>query len=399
MYKYILPLSFLLSPTLLGAQEAAPTWAAPSEFVKSVEKNNTTLIALRGETTAQQKAARAEAVLGNPEAEVAHLRGTPGSVGRTNVSFSQPLDWGMLTGRRRKVAEAQGHVAEVAFDETRRLILAEADAAEVNYVFARKMLRLQEMKTKQAEKLAGFIARRYELGNATQLELNKVRLNYTLAQAQLKRAAADCNNAFTTLQRLNGGKSSEEFSSDTLYNGTALPTLPEVQQYALSRHTSLKAASALSTQRKEELKLNRSLQLPELSVGFTGEYMKDTKFSGVSLGMSLPLWGGSRRKVKQSQAAYHAAQLSIKDAEVQVAAEVAQQHQLATSLETSSRALKAEIENLKSEELLHKSLEAGQITVVDYLMEFSFFYDAREAHLQAERDARLAESELRSMCY
>ena len=47
-------------------------------------------------------------------------------------------------------------------------------------------------------------------------------------------------------------------------------------------------------------------------------------------------------------------------------------------------------------ELLDRALAEGQISVMDYLLETSFYYDARTAQLEAERDAQLAAAALRS---
>ena len=48
---------------------------------------------------------------------------------------------------------------------------------------------------------------------------------------------------------------------------------------------------------------------------------------------------------------------------------------------------------------MRRSLEAGQLSLLDYLLEQSFYYSARTALLDAERDAQLALSQLRTLMY
>ena len=47
--------------------------------------------------------------------------------------------------------------------------------------------------------------------------------------------------------------------------------------------------------------------------------------------------------------------------------------------------------------LLQRSLELGQISLLDFLLETSFYYAARTAWLEAERDAYLSAAAIRSL--
>ena len=46
---------------------------------------------------------------------------------------------------------------------------------------------------------------------------------------------------------------------------------------------------------------------------------------------------------------------------------------------------------------LRRLLEEGQISLLDYLLELSFYYTARTALLEAERDSQLAQADLWSL--
>ena len=54
------------------------------------------------------------------------------------------------------------------------------------------------------------------------------------------------------------------------------------------------------------------------------------------------------------------------------------------------------MQQMDNAHLLRRSLDLGQISLLDYLLELSFYYTARTAQLEAEREANLAISDLRA---
>ena len=93
------------------------------------------------------------------------------------------------------------------------------------------------------------------------------------------------------------------------------------------------------------------------------------------------------------------AQLDVDDIRLQQAAQLTQCYQTAVDLSESADRLRQNLESTSNAVLLHKALDAGQISLLDYLLESSFYYTARTAQLEAERDAQLALSKLRGMLY
>ena len=84
------------------------------------------------------------------------------------------------------------------------------------------------------------------------------------------------------------------------------------------------------------------------------------------------------------------------DVVYQERAQVAKQYASALQLQQSANALQKDMQQMNNDHLLRRSLELGQISLLDYLLELSFYYGARTSQLEAERDAQLAVSGLRS---
>lgn len=374
---------------------ALPGWAQRPALLDSIEANNTTLQALAVQTQATLHQNRADMRLDDPEAEVAYFFGSPkGIPNRVNVSVSQSLDWGVITGRRRKLAEAGDMVASENYRMQRQTVLAEALQTLTQIVYYNRLCNELDERLQLAQEVQLLYEKKFEEGDLNQLEVNKVKLNATVAQAELRRAQSERQALQLNLQRLNGGKPLA--CTDTLYYAESLPALVDLMEQVRESHPQVASSKGAIEQSKQQLKLAKSEAWPTFSVGYSGEYVKDTKYSGITLGMSIPLWGNSRTKVRQSRTEVLARQLDLADVQNQLSADLQQQYATALALQQTADRLKDELDLAGNAHLLRRSLDEGQISLLDYLLELSFYYDARTAQLEAERDARLAAATLRS---
>ena len=383
-----------------GEAEAMPTtsftvWA---NEMQAIARNNTTLKAMHAQLQATLLANSADNVLPDPEAEVAYLFGSPKGVEpRTNVAVTQSLDWGVLTGRRRKLSKAANTAAMAEYRVAFQKVMSEADAALVQMVYYNRLQAELEARCHEARNIMLMYEKKYTDGDVNLIELNKVRLNTALSEAELQRAKADRAAVAQTLQRLNGG--APIAMPDTVYPATtALPPLATLK--AAMPHTAAMAqAEASLAQSIAAVKLAKVEGMPEFTVGFQGEYIKDNNYSGPSIGLSIPLWGNTRRKMKAARATQVASQLSVADARQQQQSTLDQLYMQATDLNATTQQLKDHLAATTNDVLLRRSLEAGQLSVLNYLLEQSFYYSARTALLEAERDAQLAVSQVRALMY
>ncbi len=374
---------------------ALPGWAQRPALLDSIEANNTSLQALVVQTQATMQQNRSDMRLSDPEAEVGYFFGSPkGIPNRVNVSVSQSLDWGVITGRRRKLAKAGDIVAHENYRLQRQTVLAEALQTLTQMVYYNRLCNELDERLQLAQEMQLLYEKKFAEGDLNQLEVNKVKLNATVAQAELRRAQSERQALQLNLQRLNGGKPLE--CNDTLYYAEALPALADLMAQVKESHPQVLSSEGAIKQSLQQLKLAKSESWPTFSVGYSGEYVKDSKYSGITLGMSIPLWGNTRAKVRQSRTEVLARQLDLADVETQLSASLQQQYATALALQQTADRLKDELKLTGNARLLRRSLDEGQISLLDYLLELSFYYDARTAQLEAERDARLAAAALRS---
>lgn len=383
-----------------GEAEAVPTtsftvWA---NEMQAIARNNTTLKAMHAQLQATLLANSADNALPDPEAEVAYMFGSPKGVEpRTNVAVTQSLDWGVLTGRRRKLSKAANTAAMAEYRVAFQKVMSEADAALVQMVYYNRLQAELETRCHEALNIMLMYEKKYTDGDVNLIELNKVRLNTAVSEAELQRAKADRAAVAQTLQRLNGG--APITMPDTVYPATtALPPLATLKE-AMPHTAAMAQAEASLAQSTAAVKLAKVEGMPEFTVGFQGEYIKDNNYSGPSIGLSIPLWGNTRRKVKAARATQVASQLSLADARQQQLSTLDQLYMQATDLNATTQQLKDHLAATTNDALLRRSLEAGQLSVLNYLLEQSFYYSARTALLEAERDAQLAVSQVRALMY
>lgn len=382
---------------------AAPILCAQSvlksgweSWMAQIAQNNTTLKALHRQMQASVLANGSNLCLSDPEAEVAFLVGTPKGVpNRTNVSLTQSLDWDVLLGRRRALAKANNQVAYNDYRRAVQQVLTEADEQFTSLVYYNKLCGELSQRQTLAEEIERLYQQKFERGDINQLEVNKVRLNASVCRADWARANNERQQILANLQRLNGGHAVA--FTDTVYPlaGKALPPLVDFQS-ALAGSLAVQTAQAAVAQSEAEIKVAKAEGLPALTVGFQGEYIKQNNYSGLSLGFSVPIWGNSRKKIRKAEAELAANRLTVDDVIYQERAQVAKLYASAQQLQQAANALQKDMQLMNNDQLLRRSLELGQISLLDYLLELSFYYTARTSQLEAERDAQLAVSALRS---
>mgnify|MGYP004523827325 FL=1 len=365
-------------------------------WMAQIAQNNTTLKALHRQMQASVLANGSNLSLTDPEAEVAYLVGTPKGVpNRTNVSLTQSLDWDVLLGRRSALAKANNQVAYNDYRRAVQQVLTEADEQFTTLVYYNKLCGELSQRQTLAEEIERLYQQKFERGDINQLEVNKVRLNASVCRADWARANNERQQILANLQRLNGGHAVA--FTDTVYPlaGKALPPLVDFQS-ALAGSLAVQTAQAAVAQSEAEIKVAKAEGLPALTVGFQGEYIKQNNYSGLSLGFTVPIWGNSRKKIRKAEAELAANRLTVDDVIYQERAQVAKLYASAQQLQQAANALQKDMQLMNNDQLLRRSLELGQISLLDYLLELSFYYTARTSQLEAERDAQLAVSALRS---
>lgn len=390
MRKYIILIAVL---ALAGPAAAQQTIDA---VLQQIERNNTTLEALRKQTEADKLQNKTGITLPDPEVSFDYLWGDPSSIGnRKDFGVTQSFDIATIAGSRRRVADAQNGLLDVEYRAGRMAVLLEAKQACIQLVYYNALKAELEQRLAHAQAVADFYDRQLADGNASRLEVNKARLSLSAAQGELRRNEVERTNLLAELQRLNGGE--PIVFEQAAY---AQPVLPQDFEAWYDEAAAANPVLAYARQnvelKRREMKLGKLSGLPQISAGYMSELVPESNFRGITLGLSVPLWS-NRNRVKQAKAAVVAAELQQKDATVQFYERLRNQYGRTLGLQRTAGEYRKALAELDNTQLLRKALDAGEISLLDYIVELGLYYTTVDEALAAERDYELALTELQSV--
>lgn len=144
---------------------------------------------------------------------------------------------------------------------------------------------------------------------------------------------------------------------------------------------------------KQSEKLNRAKSLPRLNGGYMMESVGAEKFQGITVGLSVPLWE-RKNTVKAARAQQEAALLQENDFRLQWRSHLLQIFHRAENAQRLVDSYRGQLDQIQQKELLDEALYAGQISLIDYLQELQFNYEAVDQLMEAEKQLQATYAEL-----
>lgn len=359
----------------------------------AIEQNNTELKALREKTRAQQTENRTGIFLSGPEAEVNYLWGNPAATGnRTDIAIRQRFDFPTITGMKARTARQQNTLLDLQYRAGRLAILAEARRYCNEIIYRNALLKELSVRLDHAQTIAGSYRERLARGDASILEQNKALLNLATVQGDVARVEVERMALLEELARLNGGVALP--LDDDRYDAPPLPAdFEEWFARVAQQHPALAYAQQQVALRRQEVTLQKALSLPSLAAGYMSERTLGQQYHGVSVGISLPLWENKNR-VKQAKTAVNAAEGEQADYRAQLYGRLQAAYRRAAGFQSLAGDYRRSLSALNNTALLKKALDAGEISLLDYMLELGLYYATVNNALEAERDYGQARDEL-----
>lgn len=360
--------------------------------LKEIEINNTTLKAYREKANADKIGNKTGINMANPEVEFGYLWGSPSGEGnRVDLNVTQSFDFPTAYRYKTQLSDEKNQQVDMIYDQQKVEILQQARLICVELVYQTKMNKILSDRLKQARELSDAYQKSFDQGNIDVLERNKTKLNLLNAEKALQINEVDLNLSKSELQRLNGGLDVGEFNR---YSDFTFP-LNFIEWFAIvkANNPSLRVAEQeVALSRKQE-QLTRALNLPKITAGYASERVSGTTFQGVSVGVSIPLWEG-KNTVKHQKAQTVALQMQHEDSELQFRNTLKNQYDKAKKLSLLLKEYEDALSVTSSQDLLKIALDKGQLSLINYLLELSVYYETVDKYLETERDYQLAVAEL-----
>ncbi len=400
MKAIILILSLITLNITCHAQET-PVSNAPvsnnnnalNSLLSDVASNNKRLKALRELSDAQKVSNKTGLNPENPAVEFNYLWGEqpiPGD--RKDIRIVQSFDFPSSYGQRSNIAKLKNKQSDYEYRKEYLSVMHSATILYVELVYLNSYIAELNSRTANLNELAKAMEVKLRKGDANILEYNKAFLNFANQQQLLNEQMSRLRNVSSELEALNGGKAVEITDQE--------PYLPIIETDFEKWHNATANSNPDIQWMEEEslinagmVKLNTSLSLPKFTAGYMSENLPQERFSGVTVGMSIPLWE-NRNLVKSAKLKSIASQDMALDMKQQFNYKLRANHEKVITLLTNAKKYRTDIESHTNAEFLKKAFDSGEISLIEYLTELTFYYQSIDQMLNLEREAGIAAAEL-----
>ena len=352
------------------------------EVLQSVAQHNKALQAQRQADAAEKTGIEAENGLEDPSVEYSSFfsKGVSGQAG-SELVVSQGFDFPTVYGQRGRAGRERKEAVDFRAEAQRRDILLQAKNLCLDLIRLNRQQDLLDRRMENADELLALFEERLEAGDATLIEVNKIKMERMSIQTETLQNHAAHRTTLQSLLALNG-------NLPLTFDEREYPAAPATDDFetlrneALAGDAALQAAEAESRAAGRTLTVSRHNWLPKLEIGYRRNTGEDSKEHGFLVGGSIPLFS-NRRQVKMAQARSVGAQLTAEDLRLQAEAALHagfnEMQQLRKALSVYDRTLM-----LQTLDLLGESVKGGEMSVTDYFVEADQIYRNLQACTELE---------------
>ena len=357
--------------------EAALLTSDIDAVLAAVSANNPELSALQQDAEALSMQMKSENILEDPTIEYSsfYSAGVSGQSG-SELVVSQGFDFPTLYSARHRKNELSRAALASGLDSDRRRILLDAKTLCIDIIMYRQLGELLAMQSDIASELLDLYNRRLASGDASALEVNKIKMELMSVATAVAANSAALDAASRSLVALNGGRPIVFEAVDFPVTASVPDAESAVNEYLASDASIISATNAAEAARKE-ISINKQGWIPKLEIGYRRNTAIRDAEHGFLVGCSIPLYS-NHKKVSMAKSRATSAQSTLNYAKLKAEAEV---RSILNEMQQTEAAIAAYNEPLMRETLtlLRQAVEGGEISLIDYFVEASGIYDSLSA--------------------
>lgn len=362
--------------------------------VDFITSNNETLKADSINTQSQILSLQQKNNLSDPELDLSHQWGQRGIGNKWSVGVSQSFEWpGVYSARKKQInAEVEALTQNLSAQENE--LRMNIRNALIEYIYTRKLIALYNDQLARIDSLIIIYNRGAELGEISKLDVNKLKIERIAASRQLNEAQNTLTGHQQTITNLNGGKDcSNELATLSDFPNIEPGNVNDYIQTVQIHDPNIQALTMQSEAIRHESNVVRQSYIPSFSVGYSHDYELGDHFNGVSIGLTLPIFSNRKKKSEiASRRTFIETTQEIVQSEVHN--EIKTLYRQVVNLDTEINQYRAVIEDKDNIRLLNMALDAGQITLIDYLQQVNYFQQAQADYIGIERQRAIYMSQL-----
>ena len=352
------------------------------KVLQSIEQNNKELQSQAQLSNAQKMENRTGNNLSDPSVSYASTYKNGAGPGHgTEFVVSQEFDFPTQYITRNRQADLANSALDMEHQAIRRDILLKAKNLCLDLVLLNQEKALMDIRKQNADELGVLFAKRLEAGDASILEVNKIKMERMNVQTEVAQNNAAHRAALQSLLAMNGNMPLE-------FTDTQYPQVNEINDFNMLRDQvvasdyNLQALSLATKAAEKQVSVDKQNWLPKLSAGFKRSTDSDASMNGFVVGGSIPIFS-NRKKVQIAKAQAISAQLMQEDAKLQVENTLMslfnEMQQLKEAMNTYDVLLM-----YQTLDLLKQALTEGEISLVEYFVEAETVYKNLQAYMQLE---------------
>lgn len=351
--------------------------------IKTIVENNPAIMARMSAIESEKLTLSAENNFNDPDVEFEHQWGEANVGNKWAISVSQSFDWPGLYKRRSAMVKSGTQAYTLLYlAELSDLRLRAAQTLN-DYVCARQRLEMAQNVKSNLDSIYVLITKAYEHGEATILDMKKIRFERAEAITRCENARQNLDALRFELIAMNGGKHID-LSLISSYPAYILRD----EEYYVDRHSEADMSLSASQNQAKAARMAASAEklksYPGFSIGYIHNYEIGDHFNGLKLGMTLPLFS-NRNKHAAAVATANSAQFEADENAINLHTKVLTEYSSAKKMRQSLDNYSEIFPTDGSDDylrLLNKSYDGGQISLINYLYEINYYIEARLAYIE-----------------
>lgn len=348
-------------------------------LLNKVVSNNTELMSSVDAARSELFTQKSENNLPDPEVEVEYQWGRHEVGDKFDVNVTQGFDWPgtyMARGKANKIAsEAMSYLNRSNYIDKR----LEIKQNLIDIVNVKKNMKVVKERLDLMDQMIEKYTTGMNRGELTILDLRKLKIEKIRLNETMSALESEFTLLESTLEAQNGGKECGDIIAaiDNYPDDTILPA-EEYEKIVEENDPAVKYSSLMMQSQAQRVKAERLMQLPGFTLGYHHSWEDGDVFNGLIVGVTLPVFS-TRNKVRAAKALRRSLEYDEMTVAIQKRATLKSNREKALALYRQMTSYESVLKNDNSTDLLKKSLEGGQISLLDYLSEMDYY-------LQAERD-------------
>lgn len=350
--------------------------------LKSIENHNKELQATRKSHEASELEIKTGNNLEDLSVEYSpfYRKGANG-MASSELVVKQGFDFPTLYAARRKSGKLQQNMLDLQYLALRREILLEAKRNCLDLIFAEKEKALLEMRRSNADELLRLYEKKMEAGDATAIEMNKIKLECMGISTEMARNEAARSMYMQSLVALNGNEPLS-FNEKEYPKEITEDSYESVIEKNLSVDLELRMAQAATEVSRQEIKVSKQKVIPKFEVGYRRNTEMKEASHGFLVGASIPVFS-SRNKVKAAKAQFAASQMQQESIRIQTESRIRSEYEEMKKLKSTLQTYDIRL-MYSTLEILRKAVEGGELSLTEYYTEADGIYRKLQEYIEVE---------------